>query len=37
MDVLPAAVAIGVVFVYLFLYAKSYWEGNEGLNDELFD
>lgn len=37
MEVLAAVLTVGVLLVYLYLFARSYLQGTEGLNGELFD
>lgn len=37
MELVVVTVAAAVAFVYLYLFVRSYWRGNHGLNGELFD
>ncbi len=36
MDVLLTAAAVGIAFLYLYAFLRSYVRGNDGLNGELF-
>ena len=37
MGILTTAVSVSVFFGVGYLFLRSYWSGNDGLNAELFD
>ncbi len=37
MGAITTAVTVGVFFGVGYLYLRSYWDGDKGLNGELFD